>query len=160
MQPIVVPNPPLSFKTTSLSKRFFTSEEPESISIHSINMSIYYTFKLTKSNNQNTKITVRNWCQTVIRYNHFISRRLDLTPLNMLCFATSINDPCIEKKITKPTANIKSLFVTAYFVKNNYEINNKYKEPLLLQLILYKITFQNFHSFVADSYKNENLKII
>ena len=120
MQPIVVPNPPLNFKTTSLSRRFFTSEEPESISIHSINMSIYYTFKSTKSNNQKTNITLGSWCQTFIRYNHFISRRLDLTPLNMLCFSTSMNDTCIETAIMKPTTNIKSLFVTAYFVKNQF----------------------------------------
>lgn len=31
VQPIVVPKPPLSFNTTSLSKRFFISKEPTPI---------------------------------------------------------------------------------------------------------------------------------
>ena len=42
-----------------------------------------------QSNRRQRLITVRSRCQRVIRHHYFIRRRLDLTPLNMLCFATA-----------------------------------------------------------------------
>lgn len=102
VQPIVVPRPPLSFSTTSLSNSFFVSTESASKQILNKLLMLLKSNQLTyikviklnqfsqkkkRRNFHRIKIaTIRRGCQALIRNHYFISRGLDLTPFHMLRF--------------------------------------------------------------------------
>ena len=67
VHPIVVPRPPLSFKTTSLSNRFLVSETSTSfvININTI---------LVSERNYKQRYTSRNYCLIITSNNRLIER--------------------------------------------------------------------------------------
>lgn len=109
VQPIVVPSPPLSFSTTSLSNSFLVSSGSASMQrfdqlLWDCNRTAWYMYIDNKSatifptDKKNWEVhnkwgiskirTIGRGCQALVRNHYFIGRGLDLTPFHVFRFAT------------------------------------------------------------------------
>lgn len=96
--------------------------------------------KLKRENNPwwSLVITLRRWCQTVIRHDHFISRRRNLTPFDVLRFTTAMNlfiRIHLKVKISKLQAQSLSSFVSDSPERPSYEVD---ESVLLILTTKYK----------------------
>jgi len=120
VHPIVVPRPPLSFNTTSLSNRFLVS----ATSTLFLKLVSQRNCKHIETNQKsfNNK-TLGDRGHFLVGNNDFIGRSLDLTPLNVLCLTAS-------KFNTKWLWN-KS--VCCYYVNNDENNSDLYPDPIKLR---------------------------